>query len=139
HALSFAEYLFLHLTGELRMTLSSASGTGLLDLRTRAWDEELLDALALDRGLLPPLSDDPAGADEPVFPPLGDGACSNLGAGCTDAEHAALMVGTSGAYRVLRRTDRPEPRPGLFCYFLDDDRIVEGGAVSDGGTLHAWL
>jgi gluconokinase len=139
HAVSFAEYLFLQLTGELRMTLSSASGTGLLDLSTRSWDEELVDTLGLERELLPPLSDDPAGAGEPVFPPLGDGACSNLGAGSTDAEHAALTIGTSGAYRVLRQTDSPEPRPGLFCYLLDERRIVEGGAVSDGGNLHAWL
>lgn len=139
HAVSFAEFLFLRLTGELRMTLSSASGTGLLNLRARRWDDELVDAVALDRDLLPPLSDDPAGAGEPIFPPIGDGACSNLGIGCTDAEHAALMIGTSGAFRVLRQTDSPEPRPGLFCYLLDDRRIVEGGAVSDGGNLHAWL
>jgi gluconokinase len=139
HVVSFAEYLFLDLTGELRMTRSSASGTGLLDLHTRSWYQELADTLGLERALLPPLSDDPAGGNEPVFPPLGDGACSNLGSGATDAGHAALMIGTSGAYRVLRRTDSPEPRPGLFCYLLDDQRIVEGGAISDGGNLHAWL
>ena len=33
---SFADYLFLRLTGELRTTLSTASGSGLLDLRARA-------------------------------------------------------------------------------------------------------
>ena len=38
HAVSFGDYLFLQLTGELRSTLSTASGTGLLDLRGRAWD-----------------------------------------------------------------------------------------------------
>jgi gluconokinase len=139
HAVSFAEYLFLQLTGELRMTLSSASGTGLLDVGTRTWDADLLEAIELDPDLLPPLADDPAGAGPPLFPPLGDGACSNLGAGCTDGGRAALMIGTSGAYRVLHRADRPEARPGLFCYLLDAGRIVEGGAVSDGGNLHAWL
>jgi gluconokinase len=139
HAVSFAEYLFLQLTGELRMTLSSASGTGLLDVRTRSWDDELVDAVGLDRDLLPPLVDDPAGGGPPFFPPLGDGACSNLGAGATTGERAALMIGTSGAYRVLRESDRSEPPPGLFRYLLDERRIVEGGAVSDGGNLHAWL
>jgi gluconokinase len=139
HAVSFAEYLFLQLTGKLRMTLSSASGTGLLDIGTLAWDSELLDAIALDPGVLPPLSHDPAGTGTPVLPPLGDGACSNLGSGCTERERAAMMIGTSGAYRVLHRADRREARPGLFCYLLDESRIVEGGAVSDGGNLHAWL
>jgi gluconokinase len=138
HVVSFGDYLFLRLTGELWTSLSMASGTGLLDLRAGTWDAELLDALAaLDAGLLPPLADDPAGTP-PIFPPLGDGACSNLGAGCTTPERAALMIGTSGAYRIVREA-APEPRPGLFSYFLDERRIVEGGAVSDGGNVHAWL
>ena len=134
---TFGDYLFLRLTGELRTTPSTASGTGLLDLHSRSWDGGLLEALGLDGELLPPLIDEPAGSP-PVFPPLGDGACSNLGAGCTTPERAALMVGTSGAYRVVR-TGAPEVRPGLFCYLLDERRVVEGGAVSDGGNLHAWL
>jgi gluconokinase len=134
---SFADYLYQRLTGELRTSLSIASGTGLLDLRARAWDEELLDALELDPGLLPPIDDEPTGSP-PTFPPLGDGACSNLGAGCTTPDRAALMIGTSGAYRTVREAE-PDPRAGLFCYFIDQRRTVEGGAVSDGGNLHAWL
>jgi gluconokinase len=134
-AVSFGDFLFLQLTGELRASLSTASATGLLDLRAHAWDEELLETLELDAGLFPTISDDAAGT---IFPALGDGACSNLGAGCTTPERAALMVGTSGAYRVIREGE-PEPRPGLFSYFLDERRVVEGGAVSDGGNLHAWL
>jgi gluconokinase len=134
-AVSFGDYLFLRLTGELRTTPSTASGTGLLDLRAQAWDAELLDVLGVDEALLPPIADEPAGT---VFPPLGDGACSNLGAGCTTRERAALMVGTSGAYRVLHDGE-PAPREGLFCYLADRARVVEGGAVSDGGSLFAWL
>jgi len=132
---SFADYLFLRLTGELRTTLSTASGTGLLNLRARNWDAELLGELQIDESKLPPIGDDAAGT---TFPPLADGACSNLGAGCTTRDRAALMIGTSGALRVLYEGE-PEPRPGLFCYLLDDRRIFEGGAVSDGGNLHAWL
>jgi gluconokinase len=132
---SFGDYLFLSLTGELRTTLSTASGTGLLDLRAREWDAELLGELQLDPALLPPLGDEPAAT---TYPPLGDGACSNLGAGCTAPERAALMIGTSGALRVVHQGE-PEPRPGLFSYYLDERRILEGGAVSDGGNLYAWL
>jgi gluconokinase len=139
HFVSFADYLFFHLTGELRTSLSTASGTGLLDLRAGSWDSALLELLHLDAGQLPPISDEPGSAQEPVFPPIGDGACSNLGAGCTEPHRAALMIGTSGAYRVLRETRDPDPRPGLFCYLLDDRHTVEGGAVSDGGNLYAWL
>ena len=132
---SFADYLFLRLTGELRTTLSTASGSGLLDLRARRWDSELLAELGVDEAKLPPIGDEPAGT---TFPPVADGACSNLGAGCTTRDRAALMIGTSGALRVLHEGE-PDPRPGLFCYLLDDLRIFVGGAVSDGGNLYAWL
>jgi gluconokinase len=132
---SFADYLFLRLTGELRTTLSTASGSGLLDLRSRSWDGELLEELGIGEELLPPLSEEPVGTS---YPPLGDGACSNLGAGCVTPDRVALMIGTSGAYRVVREGE-PAPREGLFSYLLDEDRVVEGGSISDGGNLLAWL
>nr|MBA2296482.1 carbohydrate kinase [Actinomycetota bacterium] len=69
----------------------------------------------------------------------GDGACSNVGAGCVTPERAALMIGTSGALRVVRPDDASPPKPGLFLYRLDAARVVEGGSLSDGGNLHAWL
>jgi gluconokinase len=49
------------------------------------------------------------------------------------------MVGTSGAYRVLYESERPQPRPGLFLYLAEARRVVEGGALSDGGNLYQWL
>jgi gluconokinase len=128
---SFSDYLSARLFGgELRTTLSMASSTGLLDLATGGWDDELLGVLGLDRARLPVL------ADEPVW---FDGACSNLGAGCIGRKRAALMVGTSGAMRILYETARPQPQPGLFLYRVDERRVIEGGAVSDGGNLRAWL
>jgi len=135
HAVSFADYLFLRLTGELRTTLSTASGSGLLNLRTQSWDGELLDELGVAEALLPPISDEPAGTS---YPPLGDGACSNLGCGCVTPDRAALTIGTSGAYRVVHGGD-PTPREGLFAYLLDERRVIEGGSISDGGNLLAWL
>jgi gluconokinase len=122
---SFADYL----RGNAVTSPSLASGTGLLDLTTSRWDEELLEVLGVDAERLPGLEDIPVWID---------GVCSNLGAGCTGGR-AALNVGTSGAIRVLYETERPQPRPGLFLYRLDDRRVVEGGAVSDGGNLYRWL
>jgi gluconokinase len=136
---SFSDYLYGELMGATSTSLSMASATGLLDLNTGAWDEPLLDALELSPERLPEISDEPAGADEPWFPALGDGACSNLGAGCVTRDRAAVMIGTSGAYRVLYEAERAQPKPGLFCYRLDERRLVEGGALSDGGNLYAWL
>src|SRR5206468_6509677 len=133
---SFGDYLLLKLTGELRTSVSMASGTGLFDPNRLAWDDETLAALEVDAAQLAPVSDEPVAG---VWPALGDGACSNVGAGCVQRGRAAVMVGTSAAARVVYEADRADPRPGLFLYRLDADRFCEGGALSDGGNLHAWL
>jgi gluconokinase len=136
--LSFSDFLWGRLAGSERTSLSMASGTGLLGLGDGSWDEELLAQLELETGRLPEISDEPAGDREPWFPALGDGACSNLGAGCTTPERAALMIGTSGALRTVW-PEPPGPRPGLFLYRLDGGRWVRGGSISDGGNLFDWL
>ena len=123
---SFADYLH----GGSETSLAMASTSGLLDLTTHDWDDELLSTLEVDRERLPAI------ADVPLWP---DAACSNAGAGCTTRDRAALMVGTSGALRVLYETERPQPKPGLFLYLADERRVVEGGALSDGGNLYEWL
>jgi gluconokinase len=134
---SFCDYLYAELLGrEIPAGISIASATGLVDLSTRTWDEELLDTLGLDAERLPEISDAPV---DGWYPALLDGACSNLGAGCVTRERAALMVGTSGAVRVVYEAEHPEPRPGLFLHWIDEMRVVEGGSLSDGGNLHHWL
>jgi len=133
---SFGDYLFEQLTCAQWTSLSTASGTGLMNVDTGTWDAGLLEAVGLTNDRLPHISDDPA-AD--VFPPLGDGGCSNVGVGCVTRDRAAIMVGTSGALRTLYEAPRAEPRPGLFLYRLDASRFVEGGSLSDGGNLWAWL
>ena len=123
---SFADFVL----GKPETSLGMASTSGLLDLTTLDWDEELLATLGIDRERLPQI------ADVPLW---SDAACSNAGAGCTTRNRAALMVGTSGALRVLYESERPQPRPGLFLYRADARRVVEGGALSDGGNLYEWL
>ena len=150
--LSPGEYLHLRLFGETRVGTSMASGTGLFDQNRKAWDEELLDALPIEEQQLSPISDEPSRglrrewarrwpvlADVPWFPVAGDGACSNVGSGCTRRDRLALMVGTSGALRMLWRADSAEVPEGLWLYRSDAKRYVSGGALSDGGNLVAWL
>jgi gluconokinase len=152
--LSFGEYLHLVLFGEARASVSMASGTGLLDQAALAWDRPTLDVLGIGPETLSPIVDLdapfrglrapfaarwPALARLPWLPALGDGACSNVGAGCTTPERAALMVGTSGALRVLVPGRPVAPPPGLWCYRLDAGRRVVGGSLSNGGSVYAWL
>lgn len=152
--LSFGEYLHLRLFGETRCSVSMASGTGLFDQHRQRWDGAILDAVALTPERLAPLADLdtpltglrpewasrwPALARVPWLPALGDGACSNVGAGCIGPDRIALMVGTSGAMRVCWPTDHVTIPPGLWCYRVDRRRVLLGGALSNGGNLYAWL
>lgn len=121
---------------EPAISLSQASATGLLDLGAARWDEELLALLGLDESRLPRIDDESV---DGWYPALLDGVCSNLGAGCLGRERAALMIGTSGAFRTLYESEQLEPRPGLFLYRVDERRVLEGGALSDGGNLRSWL
>jgi gluconokinase len=135
---SFADYVYAQLLREHEVpaTVALASGTGLVDLYRRQWDRELLDVLGVGEDRLPRIGND---AIDKWFPALPDGACSNIGVGCVTRERAALMVGTSGAFRTIYATETPRPRLGLFMYRLDERRVVEGGALSDGGNLAAWI
>jgi gluconokinase len=134
---SFADYLYAQLLGaEVQTSMSMATATGLVDLDARAWDKQLLAVLDLDPERLPEIGDSP---HEGWYPAVFDGACSNVGIGCITRTRAALTVGTSGALRLVYESERPQPRPGLFLYLLDERRVVEGGALSDGGNLYRWL
>jgi gluconokinase len=49
------------------------------------------------------------------------------------------MVGTSGAMRVVSETDDITVPSGLWSYRVDRRRIIQGGALSSGGNIFAWL
>ncbi len=146
-----AQYVLLKLFGRLQGSVSMASATGLYDHATGDWDERLLDVVGVDPGRLPPAQDDgplegPTGpyagrwpiGDAAWPPPVGDGAASNIGCGCADEDRAALMIGTSGALRVVG-AGTPEPVPGLWLYRVDERRFAMGAAFSNGGNVHEWL
>ena len=131
-----------------------ASGTGLLNEAVGGWDEETMWHIPdLTPEHLSPMGDAPVSglrepyrtrlasiADVPWFPALGDGACSNIGCGATAPGQLALMIGTSGALRVVVPGRVPPPLPiGLFRYRIDSERSIFGGALSNGGSVWAWL
>jgi gluconokinase len=151
--LSFPEYLFEKLFGESRVSTSMASATGLWNQASNTYDSATLEALPIRREqLADPLSVDqplhnlrdeyrtlwPAFANCPWFPAIGDGAANQIGSGCVHQNQVSLMVGTTGAMRVLVSSPANIPA-GLWCYRLDPQRALMGGALSNGGDVYAWL
>lgn len=153
--LSFSDYVAWRLFGEDVTSVSMASGTGIFDIRKCAWDAELLKFLKVRTSNLPAITDSdsktfglnkvfakrwPRLANAKWLPAIGDGAADNIGAGCVTRSKAALMIGTSGAMRVAYTGESPKKIPsGLWCYRIDRERVIIGGALSDGGNLYAWL
>lgn len=153
--MSLGEFLLLSLFDETAASVAMASGTGLFNLSAREWDAELVAALGLSLEQLPVIAEEnrsftrlkdeyaarwPLLRDAKWFPAVPDGAANNVGAGCTTQERAALMVGTSGAMRVLSEAEPPSSLPSeLWCYRASRKRILIGGALSDGGGLYSWM
>jgi gluconokinase len=83
---------------------------------------------------------------------IGDGACANVGSKCTTSSRIAVTVGTSAAVRMCLRhqasssasspsNDLPFRIPecrGLFCYRIDRNHVLVGGALTDGGSIVEW-
>ena len=119
--------LVLHaLTGTLATELSTASGSGLLDLSTRDWNPGALDLAGIREDQLPPvlattavlgLSTPVAArvglpATTPVVVGAGDGPLGNLGTGALDPGVVGLSVGTSGVPAPSCPARPPTPPAG---------------------------
>jgi gluconokinase len=141
------------LFGRSRVSFSVASWSGLLNRHRLTWDAALLAALGVRpdqlsqlvdvdaplQGLIGPYAARwPALRDVPWFPAIGDGAAANIGSGCTSSDRVALTIGTTGAIRVVQ-TEVPRVPPGLWCYRVDRQHALLGGATSEGGNVYAWL
>ena len=152
--MSFGEFLFLKLFGVPMMSVSMASGTGLWNQRENRYDTEMLAALPVRIDQLWPAEEAdqpqtklmepyhskwPALDGIPWYPAIGDGACSNIGSGCSTREDFALMVGTSGAMRAVLPEIPGAIPDGLWCYRVDRKRYIAGGALSNGGEVYAWM
>jgi len=154
HWISLGEYLYQQLLGQARVSLSIASGTGLLDVRQCHWDAQALELAGIASENLSPLEDGtqpfrslrPAFARRwpelrqiPWFLPQGDGGLANVGAGCTSPRWLCATIGTSGALRVILDQSRVRIPWGTFVYRLDRRRFVVGGALSEGGNVVRWF
>jgi gluconokinase len=131
-----------------------ASATGLFDQQKCEWDWSFIRALGISERSLTPIAIEterprlkpefadrwPSLAEARLYTIVGDGAANNIGGGCCTIDKLALMVGTSGAMRVVYEGEPPHHLPSsLWSYRVDRSRVVVGGALSDGGGLYRWL
>jgi xylulokinase len=128
------DYLNLWLTGERQMEYGDASGTGLMDVRTRKWSEPILKFIDPElETLLPPLrsSKRPAGLlrttlreqwglaeDALVSAGSGDNMMSAIGTGNIRPGMMTMSLGTSGTICAFSEEPLIDPR-GEVAAFCD--------------------
>jgi glycerol kinase len=137
--------------------VSNASRTMLMDLRTLAWDEEILRLLGIPRCMLPEirpssdpklygttLADGPLGASIPVCGDLGDQQAALVGQTCYSPGEAKNTYGT-GCFMLLNTGTKVVPSTsGLLTtvgYRMGDEPTVYclEGSIAITGALVQWL
>ena len=142
------------ITGEWYCDYSTASGTGLLNLFDRRWDEELVSCAQVStKQFLPlcepdhhfPLQVGPFTHDTGLLPGIpvvwggGDGPFANLGEGMFHQREMVITVGSSGAVRMCDHQPVFDPNQRSWCYYLADGIWVGGGAINNGGIVYSWM
>jgi xylulokinase len=146
------DYVRFQLTGDYATDRAGAGGTLMLDLETRDWSRELLDAFDIPAEWLPPTHEGTAvtgrlrtraaeatglAAGTPVVGGGGDQAAQAVGVGAVAPGVVALTLGTSGV--VFAPSGRPlvDPRGRLhaFPHALPDSWHVMGVMLSAAGSL----
>ncbi len=156
---SIKEFVCHQLFGQWVVDASIASASGLYDLARRDWHAPALQAagvqahrlsrLAPPETLLRGLSSGYVAAmnidaQTPFVLGASDGCLANLGAGLVAAgatanRRAVLTIGTSGALRMAVPAPATDRAMRTFCYALNHDEFVIGGATNGGGLPLRWL
>ncbi len=152
HVLLPKDYLRYRLTGAFATDRAGAGGTLLLDLKTRDWSEEMLDALEIPPAWLPPTHEGPAITGEvtpeaaeatglragtPVVAGGGDQAAQAVGVGAVRPGVMALTLGTSGVVfaPAARPVTAPQGRAHSFPHALPGRWHLMGVMLSAAGSL----
>lgn len=151
--MSIGEYAWLRLIGSTAAGTSTAAWTGMLDRHACVWDQTLADLVGLPIEKLSPIAHPsqpltPAYAIGETWPtlmnalwfaPVSDGHTQSIGAGLVDSSQLVLSAATSGALRRLVTGTVGDLPRGLWCYRIDEERSIIGGAVNDVGRAMTWL
>jgi xylulokinase len=138
------DYVRLRLCGEHATDVSDASGTLLLDVAARAWSQEVLDALELDRAWLPGVFESPERTgtvkDVPVAAGGGDQAAGAVGVGVDGPGPVSVSLGTSGVVFAALESYAADPqaRVHAFCHAVPGAWHAMGVMLSAAGSLR-WL
>jgi xylulokinase len=148
-------YVLRAVTGVLAVDYSNASSLALLDPRTRAWSDRLLDITGIGADLLPELrpATEAVGTITPDFAEAtgldpstivavgcGDEMAATLGAGVFEPGEVCDVVGTAEPVCAASESPREDPTMLVECHpHADPDAwLLENPGFVSGGNLRWW-
>lgn len=147
------EYVIWRFTNVLAEETSMAAATGLLNMKTIDWDDEILKMAGIKRSQLPELVETThsikgirseyakvMGIPDDVNVVMGatDGALSTIGVGALDTGVLAINIGTSAAVRSFMDKPLIDPKSRLYCYPIMQGKYLVGGPINNGGIVFNW-
>lgn len=147
------EYIIYRLNGEFDIDVSMAAGTGLLNVQTLQWDEEILNMVSITSDQLPKIFATTAilgkitpeclkkfglSEETKLIAGASDGYLSTIGVGVIGNKEFVLNVGTSGAIRTLSPKPDLDKSARIFCYAASNNQFLLGGPVNNGGIIYQW-
>lgn len=154
-ALNCKDYLIYRLTGCLGTDYSDASGTGVFDLNTFTWSQEILEAAGVPMSVMPELhaSTDLAGhimaqasqdtgllEGTPVFCGCGDGIAASVGTGISKVGQAYMCLGTSAWLSYLDDAPLLDPQQRTFNLAgITKGLYYPIGAMQAAGASYNWM
>jgi gluconokinase len=132
------------LTGECVEDFGMASASGLLNVQSANWDNDILRAANLRKTNLPDLMERDGIAGETrsgsvVVNGSGDGFMANIGSGCESPHRIAITLGTSAAVRQWVHAPALDASAGTFCYrATSGNAFLLGCASNNGGNALDW-
>ena len=151
--ISIKEFIWYQLFEQFEIDHSIASATGLFDITDLEWHTPALSLAGIRHDhLSAPISttttrsgiskliakDLNVHAAVPFLVGASDGCMANLGSFATQPGIAALTIGTSGAIRVAGTTPIVNVDTMPFNYRLDEDTLISGGPINNGGVALKW-
>lgn len=146
------EYVYQALTSERSISKCAASGTGLMNINSLDWDDEILKFAGIDRSQLGELVEAfhtapllssvasevglPSGL--PVTVGASDGAMNQVGIGGVAEGIMSMSVGTSGALRVAHKEPKIPDKPSTWCYYLFGGKRLAGAAINGATNCVDW-
>jgi len=150
--ISIKEFVVYHLCGQYVVDYSIASASGLFDIHTLHWHEEVfpLTGIKADQlstpvnatftlSIRPDIQKQLSLPDVPVIMGASDGCLAQLGSGAMNKNDLTITIGTSAAVRRVSTRNLNDPQLRLFNYPLDEKTLISGGASNNGTVIIDWF